>query len=150
MVAPRRASDTEVFVSRPRRRELRRADPALSRGRSQPAGAACGALLLEKAQVSLFYFCFSNLPAHSSFFPPPPPRPALSPISFLGMKIVFFSHSSNRKALAPAASSPDSPTGADGQGPRTPGRQVYTPQESWIKNRFLKKWKTSLNQLWGR
>ncbi|XP_044122128.1 T-cell surface glycoprotein CD1e, membrane-associated-like isoform X2 [Neovison vison] len=59
-------------------------------------------------------------------------------------------HSSNRKALAPAAPSPDSPTGADGQGPRTPGHQGYTPQESWIKNRFLKKWKTSLNQLWGR
>ncbi|XP_045839058.1 T-cell surface glycoprotein CD1e, membrane-associated-like [Meles meles] len=59
-------------------------------------------------------------------------------------------HRSHQKALAPAAPSPDSPTGADGQGPRTPGHQLYMPQESWIKNRFLKKWKTSLNQLWER
>ncbi|XP_008699028.2 T-cell surface glycoprotein CD1e, membrane-associated-like [Ursus maritimus] len=62
----------------------------------------------------------------------------------------FKKHSSNQKALAPAVHGPDSPTGADTQGPRTPGHQLYLPQESWIKNRFLKKWKTSLNQLWGR
>uniref|UniRef100_A0A7N5K6F0 CD1e molecule n=1 Tax=Ailuropoda melanoleuca TaxID=9646 RepID=A0A7N5K6F0_AILME len=62
----------------------------------------------------------------------------------------FKKHSSNQKALAAAVHGPDSPTGADTQGPRTPGHQLYLPQESWIKNRFLKKWKTSLHQLWGR
>ncbi|XP_034865786.1 T-cell surface glycoprotein CD1e, membrane-associated-like [Mirounga leonina] len=60
----------------------------------------------------------------------------------------FKKHSSSRKALAPPTPSPDSPIGADAQGPRTPGHQLYMPQESWIKNRFLEKWKTSLNQLW--
>uniref|UniRef100_A0A8C0NNZ4 CD1b molecule n=1 Tax=Canis lupus familiaris TaxID=9615 RepID=A0A8C0NNZ4_CANLF len=55
--------------------------------------------------------------------------------------------SSNRKAPAP---SPDSPTGTNTPKPRTSGHQLYTPQESWVKNRFLEKLKASLNRLWRR
>ncbi|XP_019489816.1 PREDICTED: T-cell surface glycoprotein CD1e, membrane-associated-like [Hipposideros armiger] len=36
---------------------------------------------------------------------------------------------------------------ANTQDPRSSGNQLWLAQKSWIKNRFLKKWKTSLNQL---
>ncbi|XP_006861807.1 PREDICTED: T-cell surface glycoprotein CD1e, membrane-associated [Chrysochloris asiatica] len=38
--------------------------------------------------------------------------------------------------------------GANTQGPRNSGNQLCSAQESWGKNRFLKKWKAILNQLY--
>ncbi|XP_006943120.4 T-cell surface glycoprotein CD1e, membrane-associated isoform X1 [Felis catus] len=56
--------------------------------------------------------------------------------------------SSNGKAVAPGAPSPDSAAAASARGPGTSGRQLHVPRESWIKNRLFKKLKASLNPLW--
>uniref|UniRef100_A0A8C9JS37 CD1e molecule n=1 Tax=Panthera tigris altaica TaxID=74533 RepID=A0A8C9JS37_PANTA len=56
--------------------------------------------------------------------------------------------SSNGKAVAPRAPSPDSAAAASARGPGTSGRQLHVPRESWIKNRLFKKLKASLNPLW--
>ncbi|XP_023581556.1 T-cell surface glycoprotein CD1e, membrane-associated isoform X2 [Trichechus manatus latirostris] len=42
---------------------------------------------------------------------------------------------------------PDLAMGADTQDPRGSAHQLCSAQESWAKNRYLKKWKTSLSQL---
>ncbi|XP_062961081.1 T-cell surface glycoprotein CD1e, membrane-associated-like isoform X1 [Cynocephalus volans] len=58
---------------------------------------------------------------------------------------LFIKHSSNWNVLSPRVPDPAFPNTQD---PRSPGHQLCLAQESWIKNRFLKKWKTILTQLW--
>lgn len=72
---------------------------------------------------------------------------SLSPFSdFPYLTEIFFSsHSSNQDVFS--ISHPAFPTGAKTQDPRNSGHQLCLAQESWIKNRLLKKWKDRLNQL---
>ncbi|XP_066228455.1 T-cell surface glycoprotein CD1e, membrane-associated-like isoform X1 [Saccopteryx leptura] len=56
-------------------------------------------------------------------------------------------HSSNQSLCSPRAPSPAAPTDGNTQEPRGSGNHLCLAQRSWIKNKLLKKWKKSWNQL---
>ncbi|XP_066233968.1 T-cell surface glycoprotein CD1e, membrane-associated-like isoform X5 [Saccopteryx leptura] len=56
-------------------------------------------------------------------------------------------HSSNQSLCSPHAPSPAAPMDGNTQEPRSSGNHLCLAQRSWIKNKFLKKWKKSLYQL---
>uniref|UniRef100_A0AAA9SPD0 CD1e molecule n=1 Tax=Bos taurus TaxID=9913 RepID=A0AAA9SPD0_BOVIN len=58
---------------------------------------------------------------------------------------LFKKQSSNQDVFS--ISHPAFPIGAKTQDPRNSGHQLCLAQESWIKNKLLKKWKARLNQL---
>uniref|UniRef100_A0A2K6FB40 CD1e molecule n=1 Tax=Propithecus coquereli TaxID=379532 RepID=A0A2K6FB40_PROCO len=60
----------------------------------------------------------------------------------------FKKQCSNWNFISPHVSSAAFPMGANTQDTRSSGRQLCLAQELWIINRFLKKWKTSLKQIW--
>ncbi|XP_016074176.1 PREDICTED: T-cell surface glycoprotein CD1e, membrane-associated-like [Miniopterus natalensis] len=58
----------------------------------------------------------------------------------------FKKQSSNRKVCSPHVPNLAFPKEANIQEPRSSGNQLCLPQKSWMKNKFLKKWKISLNK----
>ncbi|XP_070122345.1 T-cell surface glycoprotein CD1e, membrane-associated isoform X2 [Equus caballus] len=60
----------------------------------------------------------------------------------------FRKQSSNQNILSLHVPNPAFSTRVNIQDPKNSGHQLCLAQEFWIKNRFLKNWKTSLKQLW--